>query len=262
MRAITAVVLGLCLTASAQAAPVTGIYDENVVATNSVDFVASGSSLTDAQFAANVFAAYGLDFGGVIDASVLAGAYEYGISGTKTLQFGAVDGTNWGIGTPGTDRTISGTGAFASTDNGGYDFTSLAFLGILNGLPDEYVVEFGVTALSLTDRDYGDVTVVARLASGATLAATRSISEANGQGDTFYGFTAPAGDYFAGFSLAYDGAVVPDFRLWFDDIGFRTAVVTAVPAVPEPSTLVLMATGAVGVALSRRRRWQRTPRQR
>ncbi len=43
-----------------------------------------------------------------------------------------------------------------------------------------------------------------------------------------------ANDYITGLSLTYDGAVygTPSFSLWFDDVGFITAVV---PTVPPPS---------------------------
>ena len=163
------------------------------------------------------------NLGGVIDASVLSGYFDYGVGQTKTLKMLAADGTNYGIGSPSNPTPISGTGAYASSFSGGYDFTSIDFIELQNADPDEHVVEFGVTALST--RDYGNVRVEGRLYDGGTMSATRHISEGNALGDTFYGFTAPAGNYFTGFSLSYDGSIVSPVQLCFDDIGFRTAKV-------------------------------------
>ena len=67
-----------------------------------------------------------------------------------------------------------------------------------------------------------------------TVTATRHIFDPSGAGDTFFGLQAPAGHYFTGFNMGYDGEVVPDVRLWFDDLGFITAVV------PEPATMTLL----------------------
>jgi VCBS repeat-containing protein len=218
------------------------VYDENIVAPNRVDFVAAGSTVNNTDFAAHVASAYDRNFGGVIDGSVLSGVYEYGVGqGTaagKPMIFTTVgSNSTWGIGSPGDGRTISGTGAFATvglTDFNSYRSVTFTFGAIANGAPNEHVVEFGVTALSLTNRDYGNVTTTGRLASGATVSATRPIREGTAQGDTFYGFTAPAGDYFTGFTLAYDGpaSTQTDLRLWFDDIGFVTAPVGAANQAP------------------------------
>lgn len=208
-----------------------GVYDEDIVNTNTVDFIAAGSHLTDDQFAARVSAAYDQDAGGVIDGSVLASYYEFGASKSKLLRFWATDGTNWGIGSGG--PSISGTGSFASSSQGGYDYTAFSFGPVTSGgvTLDEQVTQFGITAVSRSSqygiRDYGNVIVTGRLASGETVSASRRISEVQGAGDTFYGFSAGAGDYFTGFEIAYDGPVSTaiDTRLWFDDIGFVTSAV-------------------------------------
>jgi hypothetical protein len=172
--------------------------------------------------------AFARNAGGVIDGTALGAFYEYGVNLNKTLRVTATENT-WGIGQPGGGRAISGLGAFATTSSSGnlegYRRSSFSF-SILNGLPGEQVIEIGVTALSLTQRTYGNVTVTARLASGGSLSASRIILEANGQGDTFYGLTAPSGDYITGYTIGYDGPIVPDVRLWFDDIGFITSVMT------------------------------------
>jgi hypothetical protein len=203
-----------------------GVYDENVDAPNTVDFVATGSTVTNTDFATSVAADYQNNHGGVIDATSLAFfGYDYGVNSSKTLLVTRV-GTNYGIGTATTSpNAASRTGAFVSTSGANgpgdkFSFTSFD-LSIQDGVTDEHVIEIGVTVLSFTGRDYGNVTVIGRLDSGATLSATRSISEATALGDTFYGLTAPEGDYFTGFSIGYDGVI--NEQLWFDDIGFRTA---------------------------------------
>ena len=208
----------------------TGVYDENAVVTNAVDYVATGSSLTNTAFAADVAGAFPGDSGGVIDGGGGAATvqYSYGVDQSRALTLQTAGGTSVGVGN---GYAISKDGAFAS-GSPSYNLVSLNFQSIAGGVANEHVVEMGVTALSVTNRDYGNVTATARLFSGGTLTATRHINDPTGAGDTFYGFTAPAGDYLTGFSLSYDGAVTgtPDTRLWFDDIGFVTApVVTPTP---------------------------------
>ena len=213
----------------------TEFYDEDVAQSNTVDFTAVGSTLDDERFGARVRMAFHDNLGGVINCSVLGAYFDYGVDQTKTLKLRATSGTNFGIGSPSNPTPISGTGAFASSSSGGYDFTAFEFTELQDAEPGEQVVEFGVTALST--RDYGNVEVTGQLAGGGTMSATRHINNGNAAGDTFYGFTAPEGKYFTSFSLSYDGPIVSDVRLWFDDIGFRTAQVGQqrlehVPAIP------------------------------
>ena len=192
-----------------------GVYDENAVNTNAVDFVASGSNLTNTQFAADMASAFSRDEGGVINGSVLGAYYSYGTSQSKVLTVNSP--TNWAIGQ---GPAISGTGAF-STTSPNYSTFSLNFSSIDGGAAGERVREVGITAMSY-GADYGNVTVTANLASGGSLRGTRHILEAAGQGDTFYGFAAPSGDAITGFTLHYDAAPTSSYGLWFDDIGFIT----------------------------------------
>src|SRR4051794_20980122 len=78
------------------AIPTVGVYDENTVNTNAVDFIATGSSVTGAQFAADVASAYAKDLGGVINGSVLGSLHSYGVDHNKMLTVSSP--TNWGIG--------------------------------------------------------------------------------------------------------------------------------------------------------------------
>jgi VCBS repeat-containing protein len=212
--------------------PTVGVYDENLVDPNTVDFTATGSSLTAADFGSRVATAYGQDAGGVIDGSAVGTGYSYGIDHTKDLTITPTGGTGYTIGP---DHHISGTSGFATTSP--FNTLSLDFAAIDFGVPHEHVVSFGLTALSVTGDDYGNVTVTARLAGGGTMSATRHINEVSQAGDTFYGFTAPAGDTFSGFTLSYDGSAsgLADPRLWFDDLGFITAPVNHPPVANNDS---------------------------
>ena len=65
--------------------PTVGVHDENVVDPNTVDFVATGSSLTNTAFLTQVATAFGQDSGGVIDGETLGQLYSYGTSQGKVL---------------------------------------------------------------------------------------------------------------------------------------------------------------------------------
>jgi len=230
------------LSVTAAAMATTNIYDENAIQPNAVDFVATGSSMTTSQFANDVMYAYRYNTGGVIDGSALGSYYKFGWSGDKVLKIVPADGTNWAIGSPTDPLPISKTGAFASTADGGYDFTSLDFADVESGDPNERVVQFGVTVLSTTNRDFGNVTVTGRLASGEITSASRAIREPAGAGDTFFGFAAPAGDYFTGFSIRYRGEAAASSPIFFDDVGFITAIVpfaTNRPPIAQDNSYVI-----------------------
>ena len=166
----------------AEGAAISEFYDENVTQSNSVDFTATGSTLNAMRLGARTRMAYYDNLGGVINGSILGWYFDYGVDEIKTLKFRSWDDTNFGIGSPSNPTPISGTSAFASSYEGGYDYTSFEFAELRNADPEEKVVEFGVTALSRDSRDYGNVEVVGRLADGSTMSATRRINEANGCG--------------------------------------------------------------------------------
>lgn len=226
-----------------------GVYDENVVNANAVDYVAFGSSFTASEFATDVAAAWQQNAGGVADSNGLGFFYEFGASANKQLRLKVVENTNYGLGG---GAAISGTSAF-STSFGSYDYSSFSFESIstlANEPLDERVTRFGLTVLSdeLNNfaRDYGTVTVTGRLASGGTVTASRVINARRNLGDTFYGLAAPTGDSFIGFSVGYAGS--PDATpqaLRFDDIGFITS---AFIEPPPPSLGVSIASGILSEA--------------
>ena len=198
--------------------PAAGVYDEQTTQLNSVDFTAPGSTIDAHRFGARVREAYQRNFGGVIDGTVLGDWYHYGAAHTKVFD---VTWTDVGIGSPGGQATaISGTGAFGT---GNRTTARVAFDPILSGgAPGEVPIEVGLTALS-QGSNFGNVTVNAHLDNGTFLSATRVIGEAAGAGDTFYGFTAPAGRYFTRMSISHQSSTFT--RVWFDDVGFRTGIV-------------------------------------
>ncbi len=216
--------------------PVAGVYDENISNTNTVDSVAPASHFSATQFASDIAAAFRAERRRS-DRRICAWHFwEFGLGRGKSLEINAAEGTNWAIGT---GFSISGTGSYSSTPDGGNNFTSLEFTSIRAGghtgtLLDEHVVKFGVTVTS-TGSNYGNVMVTGRLASGGTVSASRVIDGGSQFEDTFYGLAAPTGDHFVGFRMQYDGnpAYVP---LRFDDIGFITSEAAASAAVAHDFT--------------------------
>lgn len=236
------------LTINPNAIPTVGVYDENVIQPNTVDFVASGSAVTNVQFSADVAAAYAQDSGGVINGEVLGAYHSYGVDHQKVLEILPGDGTNWGIGAPFNPIPISGTGAFA-TFSPTYNYLDLNFVNIDGGSANEHVVEFGLTALSTSYKDFGNVTVAGQLAGGGEVSAVRHINDMAGQGDTFYGLKAPTGDYFTGLTIRYDGSVTSNYNMFFDDVGFITADVTANhPPVAADDAYSVDENGSLGTA--------------
>ena len=95
----------------------------------------------------------------------------------------------------------------------------------------------GVTALSITNRDYGNVTVTAHLVSGGSEAATRHIlNDPTGSGNTFFGLTAPANDYITSVSpwgMTARSSAPPTSGSGSTIFGFITAQVTTTRPPPR-----------------------------
>lgn len=216
-------------------------YDENVIATNTIDLDALDSAFSSAQFIEDIAEAFDQDRGGVI---ANTWSYErcYGTSLSKVMRYEPLE-SNYATGTP--PMPLSGTWGFIITQFSRK--VTIGFTDFVGAEPDEQVVSLGLTGLSLTNRDYGNVTFTGHLASGGSVSSSSAISGPTGTGDTFFGLAAPGGDYFTGYSLEFDGPLIPSMPFWFEDVGFITAIV------PEPSSLILYAIGGVACVARRRR---------
>jgi len=89
---------------------------------------------------------------------------------------------------------------------------------ITSSVPDEAVVEFGLTVLSTSYFDMGEVTATARFSDGSKASAQRTISKGIGE-DTFFGFRAPNGQSIVSITFTNSAGR----SIFFDDIGFITA---------------------------------------
>src|ERR1041384_2940639 len=136
---------------------------------------------------------------------------------------------------------ISGTTAFGT---GSRDVTIDIQPLLEGGAVGEKTVEVGLTTLSQNNSNFGAVTVKALLDNGQFVSATRNVSEPIGQGDTFFGLRAPAGRYITGINITHNHPT--STRMYFDDVAFRTAVVTPFRAEKLPSTDVSAESNAGG----------------
>jgi hypothetical protein len=229
------IAVGLALPTPAQSIPTVGIYDDPAQA-NGIDFVALGSTLDPAQFTSDVAAAFDRDFGGVYQCEAIGNPFvvSYGITQTKFFSIVRGENTTLGVGASSSlGRSISGDAIWVSI------LPEMVFLldGAVTGIPDERVVEFGLTILSRSgfgfDNPLGNVTATAQFSGGGTAISSRYISEGAGLGDTFFGFAAPDDQSLVSVTFASTDR----YSLPFDDIGFITTVV------PEPSVGLLAACG-------------------
>ncbi|MGD9719817.1 MAG: hypothetical protein AB7O59_01210 [Pirellulales bacterium] len=240
-------VLLLCC-GTAVGAPTTGVYDENAGQANGVDLLAAGSSVSIAQFSADVAAAHAQDFGGVMDGSAAVSSYTYGVNQSKTLLVNGIQADSI-VGSPApSPLPISGTQAFSfNAISSSRRSWGNKFAGIVNGLSNEQVVEMGVTVLS-SGLDYGTVTFNGLLNNGTHMNIVSTINHETGTGDTLFNLVAPPGRWFVANGISYTGTIGANDRLWFDDLAFVTAVI------PEPSGLVLgLVGGAIAVEVAARR---------
>ena len=248
----------------------TGVYDETTTQQNNVDFNATGNSTTASTgngaayttagpFNSDVAAAFAAGRGGVVAFDDLANG-----PATAALNVTYASGTKQFTMTFSSSYTIStGLAVADSTPISGSNYlepsstTSLtiSLSSITGASPGETgFSQIGLTLLSGdvqgnpgTGVNFGGVTVTAHFSDSSFTSASRSITEVNGAGDTFYGFAAPAGLTITSLTLSGPNNGVPDI----DDFGFITSA-----AVPELSTWVLPAFAAValsGARLLRRR---------
>lgn len=250
-RLLTGIV-GLCLSVpqAAFAYPAVREYDEDLVAANSVDFTASGSAMTAAEFSDIVALAYDRDQGGVLDGNAVSGtsgSAEFGVSQTRGINFDVP--TNWAIGSPGFGPDalpISGIGAWAASPQSGnpprvvFEFPN----AITGGLPNERLAQLGVTVLSRATPGIGSASGQVNFSGGGMQLLTANIPLGAGSGDTFFGFMAPAGQWITRLELKAAGGNL----MWYDDLGFVTTAF-----VPEPGALPLASFALMPVIRRRRR---------
>jgi hypothetical protein len=242
--------------ASAAAYTAVGVYDEQAVRANFVDFYVTTQTTTPTAtsgaadpldgYKTAFSTAFTSGFGGVVnfDLSDVSNqtSIEAAYGSNKILNIGVANGFR--AVEFGTDTEISGTRSGIFLNNTGGDTTggTFTFGSITNGLANEAVVQFGLTFLG---RDITEtITGFATYSNSTTSASlSRSISSGDTQ-DSFFGFTAPTGLSIA--SVTFSGTGTRGKT--FDDFGFVTAVV------PEPTSLGLL--GVAGMALASRRRRQ------
>ena len=218
----------LALAINPNAKPTAGVYDEQTINSNTADFDATGNSFSEARFAARIRDGYLNNFGGVIDGTYLTELYGFGAGNSKSYDL--LWNSNSSVTPPSTVSPISGATAYVT---GAKDVT-MNIGGILEGgAVGEKTVEIGLTALSQTNINFGAVTVKALLDNGQSISATRNISEAAGQGDTFFGLRAPAGHYITDINITHNRP--SGTALYFDDVAFRTAVVAPFRAEKLPA---------------------------
>jgi hypothetical protein len=252
--AVPAVVLGLELPAAGADRPFNAVaaYDSTSNA-NQVDSNATGNPITSAAgtdvlgFTSSVAAAFAASRGGVIDFDVPLST----ILPSDTVRFVYAGGAKSLAVTPSRDmRTASYGSATAISGANQFDLPdavdnqqsfTLTFGPITGGEPDEFIRAIGFTANSRNNLA-PTVSMTVGYSDGSSSAPlSRAMTAGAALDDTFYGFEAPAGLGIT--SLTVDRTL----RVPFDDFGFITAV-------PEPTSATLLAVGAAGLLIRRRRR--------
>jgi hypothetical protein len=244
---LTVAVIMLGMAELAQAVtplPTVGIYDENTIQPNTVDFQPTGNTWLLSNVEQTIGLKFASDLGGVFQCEENSSdrqlVLSYGADNSKILtldgvpsSFG-VEASNSGV------RSISGVALFAGLYSPTVAQESFSFDSITGGLPAEELTRLGLTILS-ANRDYGLVTATATFSDGSTAVASRHIQEAAGLGDTFFGFVAPPGASI----LELNFSAPSGHQFFFDDVAFVTA--------PEPSSIFLLAIGATALLCRARR---------
>ncbi len=250
--------------ASAVTLATVGVYDATTNA-NVADATAPGSAASLSSFTTSVATAYANGFGGVanFDAgtfspdSILNLTYA---SGVKTLRITSSVALNTST-LVDTSSAIALSGAnVVNRATGASSDTTFTFGPITGGALDEYVTSFAFTILArntyTTSGSAGGTaepktfTATAYFTDGTSAAASDAISPNRGGDDTFYSFEAPAGHSILRVEVdAVSNGTSPRYQPLFDDLAF----ITAAGVVPEPSSVLLLAGGAVAAGLRRRR---------
>ncbi len=236
--------------------PTTAIYDSPTTS-NAVDFNATGNSLGSlggndvAGFTTAVAAAFALNRGGVVDFEPSDGTptainATYGLGQGKTLPI-TFSTSSMKIQSFSSSKVISGNKGIYTGSESSASF-SFNFGAILNGVPNEAVGRAGLTILGRTGYDSStpSFTITAKFSDNTTAALSSSQPKVTttGNGDTFYGFTAPAGLSIK--SLTVSMAPTQAKTVLMDDLAFIT--------IPEPASTGVI--GLASLALLARRRWR------
>lgn len=213
---------------------VTGVYDENTVAPNTVDLSAMVSPDDVATFKSDVLTAFNNDLGGVNgfdNNDVSYKNYFQTIFGDSSNSITFRMSTLMQSVASGTFDPISGTMGLAQTSDSNTNLKIIVkevFNSAGDILPDQYVNKIGFTILSRNRADTYpiDVKVSATYSDNSIHSVTSNIAMSLGGGDTFFGFTAD-------FGLSIKSILIESFevgtstpkntRIGIDDMGFITA---------------------------------------
>jgi len=248
--------MSICVKCVAAAVLASQSYDENVVQTNQVDV--SATAFTVGQMTSAVASAFTAGRGGVIDFD--NGAFTdprtidarfSGASFNKSLRLtsGVRDWQIGVLGSSSSSGSISGPnviflGAPAPFPN---PFANTIVFGDVtdvntNAVLPERVTSFGMTIIDANFNGAGNnVHCDVSFSDGSVTSTSFFIPLAFQTNDTFFGWTAPPNAYITQIS----------FTATNNTAGEDWAFITS--PVPEPESIVLLALGAVGVLVMRRR---------
>jgi len=228
-----------------------GVYDETAAQQNNVDFNATGNAhpastgngasySTVGSFNSLAAGAFVLGRGGVVNFdSISAGTsgttlgVDYGSGKSFTMTFS-------GLGyTISTGQTVDESTAISDSNYLESTLVNTSFtitFGPINGAPanETGISEIGLSLLSATlgtnqNANFGTVTVTAHFSDTSTASASRVISEAKEQGDTFFSILAPSGLTITSVDITAPSSAIssiPDI----DDIAFITNAPGCAPA--------------------------------
>jgi hypothetical protein len=222
---------------------------------NVVDSTAPSSTALS-TFTSDVAAAYAANLGGVLNfegiatgnsSQVLAAGdridVTYGTGNAKVLQLTFNNGGQLSA----TASSTPISGSYGLTSFYGRTLTIANPIDAVTGLPTgEVVTQVALTALSRSPSGSEQTaTLTATYSGGGTQSLSDVIALTQAGDDTFFAFTAPAGQSIVSLSAALS-ATSPRVEA-FDDLGF----ITSTTAVPEPTSLGLL--GLCGGTLLARR---------
>jgi len=270
-----AVLLGLATlpySAEAVTLAVSGVYNENVFATNTIDSQAPGNAMSSGSFSTAVASAFTSNTGGVItfDRPNGGNSDDDGNPASETMiisygsgkSFNVTSSAAYDLHNFSSLTAISGFDNSPDPNNGNspdlthkgfalsnaaqYNWT-LNFGAITGGSLGEAITTAGFTLLSRNGISQ-NVTIDWFINGSLTPSATQtdSIAINAAADDTFFSYAAPTGSYISGVRVTL-GGTSGDLRLGMDDLGFITSIV------PEPSRALLVCM-ALGACLLRRRR--------